>query len=183
MIDDKNKKCIVLGVSGGIAAYKACELIRLLIKNDFDVHCILTKSGSEFITPLTLQTLTGNIVYTELFSLIEEKKVNHISLADKADVLAVIPATANIIAKTHAGICDDLLSTVICATKAPVVFAPAMNVNMWENPITKRNIQNISDLGFHFIYPEEGELACGYSGVGRLANIDTIFDKIKSLAK
>lgn len=171
-------KTVVLGISGGIAAYKCPELVRLLVKEGADVHCILTNAGAQFVTPLTLQTVSKNVVHREMFDLIDEKNVGHIALADRADILLIAPATADIIAKIAHGICDDLLSTVVCATKAPVIFAPAMNVNMWENKITQRNISMLRELGYKFIEPEEGELACGYDGKGRMADISTILETI-----
>jgi phosphopantothenoylcysteine decarboxylase/phosphopantothenate--cysteine ligase len=172
-----------MGICGGIAAYKSCEIVRLLVGAGIDVHCILTKSGREFITPLTLQTLSKNPVYTEIFSLIEESKVGHISLASRADCVLVAPATANFMAKVSAGICDDLLSAVICAAKAPVVFAPSMNKNMWSNPIVKRNVADLSKLGYKFVGPSEGELACGDSGSGRLEAPQKIADFVASIIK
>jgi phosphopantothenoylcysteine decarboxylase/phosphopantothenate--cysteine ligase len=174
-----NEKCVVMGICGGIAAYKSCEVVRLLAKDGFDVHCILTEAGAKFITPLTLQTLSQNAVHTDMWNLIDEAKVGHISLADRASAVIVAPATADIIAKVAAGICDDLLSTVICATKAPVVFAPSMNVHMWENKITQRNIRTLKEFSYKFIEPDEGPLACGYDGKGRMASPQSIFDFVK----
>ena len=129
-----NKK-IILGVCGGIAVYKAVELLRLLTKAGADVHVIMTRAAQEFVTPLTFQTLSSNPVHTGLFNLIAEREIGHISLADQADLFVVVPATANVIGKIAAGIADDLLTTSVMATKAPVLFAPAMNVNMFTNPI------------------------------------------------
>ena len=178
-----SKKTVVLGICGGIAAYKSCDLIRSLIKNNIDVHVILTKGGAQFITPLTLQTLSNNVVHQEMFNLIEESKIGHISLAERADAIVAAPATADVIAKVNAGICDDLLTTVICATKAPVIFAPSMNNSMWESPITQRNVKALRELGFKFIEPEEGELACGTSGKGRLPSTDDILKFVISNLK
>ena len=124
-------KCVVLGVTGGIAAYKAAELLRLLVKSGAEVHVIMTSSAQEFVAPLTFQTLSGNPVHTELFNIIQEQEIGHISLADRADLLLVAPATANLIGKVANGIADDLLTTTLMATKAKVLFAPAMNSNMW----------------------------------------------------
>lgn len=176
-----NDKTIVLGISGGIAAYKCCELTRMLVKAGADLHVILTKAASHFVTPLTLQTLSGNPVNQEIFSLIEEKEVGHISLADRADAILVAPATADIIAKVSHGLCDELLPTVICATKAPVIFAPSMNEKMWTNPITKENVIRLRDYGYKFIEPEEGELACGYEGKGRLPELSIIINEVLSV--
>ncbi|MBN1283154.1 MAG: bifunctional phosphopantothenoylcysteine decarboxylase/phosphopantothenate--cysteine ligase CoaBC [Proteobacteria bacterium] len=161
-------KSIVFGIGGGIAAYKCCELARLLTKAGADVRCVLTSAGSQFVTPITLQTLTANPVHTDMWNLIQEKEIGHISLADRADLVLVAPATADLIAKVAHGICDDLLTTVICATKAPVLFAPSMNSNMWENPITQGNVAALKKHGYRFIEPAVGELACGYKGKGRL---------------
>ena len=174
-------KTVVLGIGGGIAAYKCCELVRLLVKEGAAVHCVLTKAGSQFVTPLTLQTLSGNPVHTEMFNLIQEKEIGHISLADRADIALVAPATADIMAKVSCGICDELLTTVICATRAPVVFAPSMNSNMWENPITQENVARLKKFGYHIIEPAEGELACGYVGKGRLPEPVQIMDTLKSI--
>ena len=169
---------IVLGVTGGIAAYKAAELVRELVKAGAEVHVVMTRNAQAFITPLTFQTLSGNPVTTELFNLIAESEIGHIALADRAEVLLIAPATANIIGKIAGGIADDLLTTIVMATKAPVLLAPAMNVHMWENPICQENIQKLRQRGYHFIDPEAGELACGYEGKGRLAEISTIVEEI-----
>ncbi|MDO9209541.1 MAG: bifunctional phosphopantothenoylcysteine decarboxylase/phosphopantothenate--cysteine ligase CoaBC, partial [Deltaproteobacteria bacterium] len=169
---------IVLGVTGGIAAYKAAELARELVKAQAEVHVVMTRNAQAFIAPLTFQTLSGNPVTTELFNLIAESEIGHISLADRAEVLVIAPATANIIGKIAGGIADDLLTTIVMATKAPVLLAPAMNVHMWENPICQENIQKLRQRGYHFIHPEAGELACGYEGKGRLAEISTIVEEI-----
>lgn len=175
----KNKKIktVVLGIGGGIAAYKACEIVRGLRKKDITVHVMMTKNAREFITPLTLQTLSGNPVATELFSLTQESEIGHIHLADIADLILIAPATADLIAKTAHGICDDLVTTVLLATKAKLVFAPSMNVNMYENPITQDNMKSLKKRGAHFIDPEKGELACGWQGMGRLAETEIIIKK------
>ena len=172
---------MVLGVTGGIAAYKAAELVRELVKEEAEVHVVMTRSGQAFITPLSFQTLSGNPVTTELFNLIAESEIGHIALADRADLLAIAPATANIIGKIAAGIADDMLTTIVLATQAPVLMAPAMNVHMWENKIFQENIQKLRSHGFHFIDPDAGELACGYEGKGRLAEIPAIVEEIRSL--
>ena len=176
-------KSVLLGICGGIAAYKCCELVRLMVKEGFDVHCVLTQAGAKFVTPLTLQTLSGNVVHTEMFDLMQEKKVNHISLAKDSDVLLIAPATADIIAKTACGICDDLLSTAICATKSPVLFAPSMNSNMWENRITQSNVAKLREFGYNFIEPDCGELACGDSGAGRLPDNEKILRAVKEILR
>jgi len=172
---------IILGVTGGIAAYKAAELVRELVRAGAEVFVVMTRGAQAFITPLTFQTLSGNKVTTELFSLVEESEIGHISLADRADLLVIAPATANIIGKIAGGIADDMLTTIVMATKAPVLLAPAMNVHMWENPICQENIQKLRGRGFHFIDPEAGELACGYEGKGRLAEIPAIVEEIRSI--
>ena len=172
---------IVLGVTGGIAAYKAAELVRELVKAQAEVHVVMTRNAQAFIAPLTFQTLSGNPVTTELFNLMAESGIGHIALADRAEVLVIAPATANIIGKIAAGIADDMLTTIVMATKAPVLLAPAMNVHMWENPICQENIQRLRSRGYHFIDPEAGELACGYEGKGRLAEIPAIVEEIRVL--
>ena len=172
-----NGKTIILGVTGGIAAYKAVELLRLFVKAGADVHVVMTASAREFVGPLTFQTLSGNPVHTELFDLYQESEIGHISLADRADLVLVAPATANLIGKIANGIADDLLSTTIMATKAPVLFAPAMNVNMWENPLYRSNQEKLEDHGYLFIEPASGELACGWEGKGKLPDPQFIFDQ------
>ena len=179
MADSEKGKTIVLGIGGGIAAYKCCDLVRLLVRDGADVSVVLTKAGAQFVTPLTLQTLSGNPVYTEMFSLIEEREIGHIALADRADLVLIAPATADLIAKIACGICDDLLTTLVCATKAPVVFAPSMNSRMWENPITQGNVSKLANLGYRFIEPAEGELACGSEGKGRLPEPAAIAAELK----
>lgn len=171
----KNKK-IILGVCGGIAVYKAVELLRLLTKAGADVHVIMTRAAQEFVAPLTFQTLSSNPVHTGLFDLIAEREIGHISLADRADLFVVAPATANVIGKIAAGIADDMLTTTVMATKAPVLFAPAMNVNMYTNPIYQENEQRLRRLGYLFEAPVSGTLACGWEGEGKLAAPEAIFE-------
>lgn len=173
MLHDKR---IILGVSGGIAAYKALELLRLLTKAGADVHVIMTRSAREFITPLSFQTLSANPVHTELFNLIAEREISHISLADRADLFLIAPATANCIGKIAGGIADDMLSTTVMATRAPVLIAPAMNVNMYTNPVYRANERRLRRLGYLFVAPEKGALACGWEGEGKLAAPETIFE-------
>jgi phosphopantothenoylcysteine decarboxylase/phosphopantothenate--cysteine ligase len=174
-------KCVILGVTGGIAAYKAAELLRLLVKAGAEVHVVMTRSAQEFITPLTFQTLSGNPVHTELFSLIQEQEIGHISLADRADLLLVAPATANLIGKVANGLADDLLTTTIMATRAKVLFAPAMNSNMWQNPIYRNNQAKLESFGYHFIEPLYGDLACGWQGQGKLPDPQAIFNTAQTL--
>ena len=172
-------KTIVLGLSGGIACYKAAELVRLLISKGATVRVIMTAAAQQFITPLTLQTLSGHPVSTNTFDLTQESEIGHIQLADRADVVVIAPATANIIGKLAAGIADDLLTTVLLATRAPVVVAPSMNVNMYENPIVQENIERLRARGFRIVDPDEGFLACGWQGRGRLADPEALLAEIE----
>ncbi|PLX73942.1 MAG: bifunctional phosphopantothenoylcysteine decarboxylase/phosphopantothenate--cysteine ligase CoaBC [Desulfuromonas sp.] len=176
-----NGKRIVLGVTGGIAAYKSVELLRLLTKAGAEVHVVMTRSATEFVGPLTFQALSGNPVHTDLFNLYQESEIGHISLADGADLVVVAPATANLIGKVANGIADDLLTTTIMATKAPVLFAPAMNVNMFENPIYRANEHRLEEHGYHFVEPATGELACGWEGKGKLPDPSYLFDRAAAL--
>ena len=171
-------RTIVLGVTGSIAAYKACELVRLFVKNGDDVRVVMTDHAKDFVTPLTFRTLSRNPVENAMFADPLEWKPGHISLADAADVLVVAPATANIIAKMANGIADDLLSGVALATKAPIVVAPAMNTGMWENAATQANIETLKKRGVRFVEVGDGELACGTSGPGRMAEPGAIFEAV-----
>lgn len=161
-------KTIILGVSGGIAVYKAVELLRLLTKSGARVHVVMTRSACEFVTPLTFQTLSGQPVHTELFNLYQEQEIGHISLADRADLFILAPATANLVGKIAQGLADDLLTTAVMATKAPVLVAPAMNTNMYENPLYQRNEKILRKAGYHLLEPVCGELACGWTGQGKM---------------
>ena len=165
---EQNKK-ILLIVTGGIAAYKSLNLIRELKEQRCDVTCVLTKSGSEFVTPLSLESLSGNKVYTDLFNLNDENEMGHIQLSRSADVILVAPATANIISKIAYGISDDLASTVLMATNKPVLVAPSMNVRMWLNNATQRNVNTLKSDGINFIGPDIGSMACGEYGEGRMS--------------
>lgn len=173
-------KRITVGVTGGIAAYKVAELISWLKKNNADVHVIMTGHACEFITPLTLKTLSGNSVVTDLFAADPALHVPHIDLA-QSDLFVVIPATANILAKAACGMADDMLSSVLLATKAPTVFAPAMNTNMYFHPATQNNIAILKARGCRFIGPGLGKLACGDSGRGRLEDMDKIQAFVKEM--
>jgi phosphopantothenoylcysteine decarboxylase/phosphopantothenate--cysteine ligase len=173
MLKDKQ---IILGVTGGIAAYKAVELLRLLTKAGAKVHVIMTRSAQEFVTPLTFQTLSANPVHTEMFDLIAEQEIGHISLADRADLFIIAPATANFVGKVACGIADDMLTTTVMATKAPVLIAPAMNVNMYSNPIYRDNEDRLRRFGYLFVPPQKGALACGWEGEGKLADPEAIFE-------
>jgi phosphopantothenoylcysteine decarboxylase/phosphopantothenate--cysteine ligase len=172
-------KRVVLGITGGIAAYKAAELTRALVKKGVSVKVIMTGHAQEFITPLTLQVLSGSPVFSDMFSQ-EYYDMNHISLAEYGDVLVVAPATANVIGKMAAGIADDLLSTVIMATKAPIIVCPAMNDNMYNHPVVQDNMAKLKKHGVRFVTPGYGELACKTEGVGRLADIAAIVEAIES---
>jgi len=174
-------KNIILGVTASIAIYKACELVRRLKNDGFSVTVIETKEAEELIKPIVFQSLSGNKVYCGLFDTQENWEIGHISLADQADLILVAPATANIIAKIASGICDDLLACVVCATKAPVLFAPAMNENMYKNKITQDNIKKLKSLGYKFIAPKVGALACGKTGIGCLAEVEEIVKEIKKI--
>lgn len=172
-------KRILLGVTGGIAAYKAAELLRILVKEGAEVWVVMTRAAMEFVAPLTFQALSGNPVRTDLFSSSQEGQIEHISLADMAQAALIAPATANFIAKLAHGIADDMLTTTLLAVKCPVVVCPAMNVNMYENPATQANLSVLKSRGATVVEPEEGELACGWEGRGRLAELDTIVEAVK----
>lgn len=174
---------IILGVTGGIACYKAVELVRLLVKADFKVRVIMTRGAMEFVTPLTFQTLSGHPVATETFDLTQESEIGHINLADNADLFVIAPATANVIGKIASGIADDLLTTVLMATQAPVLISPAMNIHMYENPILQENLRKLRRIGYHIMEPADGYLACGYEGKGRLPDPEKILEEIEGLLK
>ena len=168
----------MLGVSGGIAVYKALEITSLLIKKGINVNVIMTENATKFVTPLSFQSLSQNTVACDTFQEPKVWEIQHISLAEKADVMLVAPATANIIGKVANGIADDMLSTTIMATKAKVIFAPAMNTNMYENPILQDNIRKLKSFGYEFIEPAEGRLACGSVGKGKLEKPEIIADRV-----
>jgi phosphopantothenoylcysteine decarboxylase/phosphopantothenate--cysteine ligase len=172
-----NGKTIVLGVTGGIAAYKAVEVLRLLTKAGADVHVIMTSGAMEFVTPLTFQTLSMNPVFTSLFNLISEREIGHITLADRAELIIIAPATANFVGKMANGIADDLLTTTVMATKAPVLIAPAMNVNMYQSSAYKENETKLKGRGVLFVEPARGLLACGWEGEGKLQEPQVIFEE------
>ena len=167
---------ILLIIGGGIAAYKSIELVRLLRKAGYVVRCVLTRSGEQFVTPLTLAALSENKVYTNLFDLKDEVEMGHIQLSREADLVVVAPATADLLAKMAAGIADDLATTLLLATDKKVVVAPAMNVRMWRHPATERNVAQLKVDGVTVIDPDEGEMACGEFGPGRLPEPDAIVD-------
>lgn len=169
-------KTIILGVTGGIAAYKAADLVSRLKKQNANVEVIMTEGATEFVTPLTFQTMSGNIVHTKMFNEIIDYDVEHISLAQKADMILIAPATANTIGKIANGIADNLLTTVIMASDKKVFFAPAMNTKMFQNPIVKENMEKLKSLGYGFIEPAVGRLACGDFGEGKMAEPADIVD-------
>ncbi len=178
---DVKGQTIVLGVTGGIAAYWSAEIIGALKHREADVHVIMTKNATRFISPLTLQTISGNKVLTNSFELSGEMEICHISYAKKADLILVAPATANFIGKTANGIADDVLSTTIMAVTAPVLICPAMNDIMWVNKIVQENVKKLKKHGYYFVDPEYGVMACGGTGVGRLASMESILDKLVAL--
>jgi phosphopantothenoylcysteine decarboxylase len=175
-------KNIILGITGSIAAYKAADIANILTKDGCNVDVLMTKGGVTFITPLTLQTLTKNRVYTDVFEEDIPWEIKHISLAKKADLFLVAPASADIIAKIACGIADDLLTSVILAVRdIPVYIAPAMNTNMYENPITQENIAKLKKVGYRIIEPREARLACGDLGKGALADVQIIVDTVEKV--
>ncbi|EFM64183.1 phosphopantothenoylcysteine decarboxylase/phosphopantothenate--cysteine ligase [Peptostreptococcus stomatis DSM 17678] len=165
---------IIVGVTGGIAAYKACDVVSKLKKLNANIHVIMTESACEFVQPMTFQTLSNNFVINDMFKEPKTWEVEHIELAKRADAFLIVPATANFIGKLAAGIADDMLTTTVMATSAPVIIAPAMNTNMYTNRIVQANIGALQDLGYKFIEPASGRLACGDIGAGKLADVDDI---------
>jgi len=172
--ETRSPKCVVLGITGSIAAYKSPELESLLVKQAHDVFVVMTRDAVEFITPLTLQTLSKNPVTTSFFEEKENWRPGHIELADRASLLLIAPATANVIAELAHGLAGHPLAAIALATRAPILMAPAMNGKMWEHAATQKNVAILKARGVEFIGPEEGMLACGYEGVGRLWNVDDI---------
>jgi phosphopantothenoylcysteine decarboxylase/phosphopantothenate--cysteine ligase len=169
---------VLLIVGGGIAAYKACELVRLLKKAGHEVTAVLTKGGEHFVTPMALAALSGSPVHTSLWDLKDEAEMGHIELSRSADLLLVCPATADLLAKMAAGIADDLATTLLLATDKPVVVAPAMNVRMWQHAATRRNVDRLEADGVRIIEPDEGEMACGEYGPGRLPEPEAIVERL-----
>jgi len=172
---------IVVGVTGSIAAYKCCELVSRLKQLGAEIRVVMTASAEKLISEITFAALSGNSVATEMFPESPQFSMPHVSLSDWADILVVVPATANIIGKTAAGIADDLLSTMLMAITCPVLFAPAMNSNMLENRVLQNNLSKLKEFGHHIVEPESGYLACGYEGRGRLASIETILEEINKI--
>lgn len=169
-----SNKTIIVGVTGGIAAYKACDVVSKLKKLNANIHVIMTESACEFVQPMTFQTMSNNFVINDMFKEPKTWEVEHIELAKKADAFLIVPATANFIGKLAAGIADDMLTTTVMATRAPVIIAPAMNTNMYTNRIVQANMDKLGDLGYRFIDPASGRLACGDIGAGKLADVDDI---------
>ncbi|MDZ4654466.1 MAG: bifunctional phosphopantothenoylcysteine decarboxylase/phosphopantothenate--cysteine ligase CoaBC [Coriobacteriia bacterium] len=178
----REKPTVVVGVTGGIGAYKSCELVRLLQKRGFRVKVVMTEAATRFVTPLTFRTLTGEPVAVSLWADEPESKVHHISLAEEADVMAIVPCTANMIAKLAQGRADDMLTTTALATEAPLVIAPAMNTHMWRKETNRRNVEVLRARGAVFVEPGTGELACGDVGEGRLADVRIIANAIETEA-
>ena len=183
MAKKNNQKQVVLAVTASVAAYKACEIIRVLQKKQVDVTVVMTESSRKFITSLTFASLSGRRVYSDMFEDSSNWEMEHISLAQKADLFLIAPATANIIGKMACGIADDLVSCVALTTKAPIAIAPAMNTAMYQNKIVQENIGKLKAKGIKFIDPIKGKLACGTTGEGHLAEVDTIVKKVCALLK
>ena len=178
-----NGRNILLGVSGGIGAYKAVDLASKLTGCGVKVKTIMTESACKLVGPKSFEAVTGSVVFTSLWNIGEEYKIDHINLRDWADIVVVAPATANIIGKIANGICDDLLSTTLCACWAkPTLLAPAMNNNMWTNAAVQRNIQTVKEMGFELIGPEKGRLACGTEAIGRMSEPQDILERIEKIA-
>jgi phosphopantothenoylcysteine decarboxylase/phosphopantothenate--cysteine ligase len=179
----KNAKEVVLGVSAGIAAYRSLDLVSRLRQDNFNVTVIMTKEAGEFVGALSFQALSGNKVYQDMFKEPQDWHIEHISLAERAGLIIVCPATANIIAKLACGICDDLLTCVVCASRAPVLIAPAMNDNMYNNKFVQENIKKLKAVGYKFIGPKFGTLACGRKAIGCLEDVDMIAKEAKKLIR
>lgn len=172
-------KNVLIGVTGSIASFKACDLVGMLKKRGHSVRCMMSRDAGHFITPLTLEVLTGKKVAETMFELPDNRDPFHVSLADEADLILVAPATADVIGKIAAGICDDILTCTVCASRAPVIFAPAMNDNMYNNPIVQDKIEYLKGKGYAFVGPVEGPLACGREGIGHLAPTEDIVKEVE----
>ncbi|MBU1147250.1 MAG: hypothetical protein KKD11_02760 [Candidatus Omnitrophica bacterium] len=176
------KKIVVVGVTASVACYKALDIIRGLQRLGLSTEVVLTKEAEEFIKPILFQSVSGNkVISSDMFKAPEEWDIAHVSLAKKADLVLVAPATANIIGKVASGICDDMLTCTICATKSPVLFAPAMNEAMYKNKIVQQNIQKLKKTGYHFTGPIKGSLACGTQGLGHIQDVSVIIKETKRL--
>jgi phosphopantothenoylcysteine decarboxylase len=176
-------KTVLLGVCGSIAAYKAADLASKLVKREYSLFVILTENATQFVGPMTFQTLSKNPVTCGVFDERESWRPTHIDLADRSDLFLVAPATANVLAKLALGICDDALTSIALATRAPILIAPAMNGKMWLHPATQQNAETLRKRGAQFLGPEEGMLACGYEGIGRLWNVDQIAAKADEILR
>ena len=176
-----HNKEIIVGITGGIAAYKTAEFIRLLTRRGANVHVVMTKNAMQFVTPLTFQTLSGNPVIHEMFELFRGSKIGHIALSDIADLLVIVPATANIIGKIANGIADDFLTTMVMATTVPVFFVPSMNTKMWSSKMVQANFIRLREAGYEVMEPASGDLACGTAGKGRLPGIEEIVERIEDI--
>ena len=177
-------KELVIGVTGSIACYKACDVVSTLRKTDgLNIQVVMTKEATQFVSPLTFQTLSGNRVYSDVFELPEEWDLLHTSLSARADLIVVCPATLNLIGKMAAGICDDLLTCILFASKAPVILVPAMNTGMLEHPVAQENIAKLKRLGYEFVGPVHGELACRQVGLGHIAGNEEILEAIRRRVK
>ena len=175
----RETKNVILGVTASIAIYKACELVRRLKEEGFAVNVVMTAEAEELIKPVVFQSLSGNRVYGKMFTETDVWEIEHIALAEKADLVLIAPATANIIGKIACGICDDLLTCTVCAARVPVLIAPAMNENMYENKIVAQNIKKLKSSGYKFVGPAKGRLACGKVGIGCLAEVAQIVKEVK----
>ncbi len=180
-VQKSDPRRVLLGIGGGIAAYKGPELVRALTARGFEVRCALTAAALEFVAPLALQTMSGHGVRVALFDREEEGQIDHIRLADEADLVVVAPATADLLAKMAGGHADDLLTTLLLATRAPVLVAPAMNVNMWDHPATQANVELLRERGVSFVGPDAGYLACGWEGAGRMSDPAVIAERVEAL--
>jgi phosphopantothenoylcysteine decarboxylase/phosphopantothenate--cysteine ligase len=181
---NKKKNHILIGVCGGISSYKTCDLARLLIKDDFEVKVMMTEASTKFVTPLVFQELSRNPVYCDMFSLLKEETIKHIALSQWADFCVIAPCSANTLSKIACGICDNLLTTVVCAlpAKTKVLLSPAMNENMWKNLIIQENVKKLEKLDKYLVMsPQKGELACGVYGEGRMPEPKEIYRKIKTI--
>jgi phosphopantothenoylcysteine synthetase/decarboxylase len=176
----KNKN-IILGVTGSIAAYKACDIVRLFVKSGANVTCIVTENALKFVTQTALRTLSKNAVHSDMFEVPEKYNVEHISLADSADIIVIAPATANVLSRLAAGAADDLLTSTVLASTKKVLICPAMNANMWAHKATQKNVEILKSYGYFFVMPGIGELACGATGAGRLADLSEIVKTTEKL--
>ena len=175
----EEKREILVGVTGSIAAYKAAEIVSQLTKRGYGVSVIMTKAAEQLIAAGTFRALTGSPVYTEIFDDRHTPEIHHIALADRAAIFLIAPATANFLGKAAAGIADDMLTTTVISVDCPIIIAPAMNDRMWKNPFVQRNVATLRDGGYHIVEPEEGDLACGRKGAGRLAAVDKILGAVE----